>query len=400
MKKNKVLVSIFIPGFNFNNPNSAVAIYLHTLADALLKNHFEVDLFPSPSSCTAFTTSGPPGKLHFFKKKLKNFVKKNFRFLYFSLVNFNYFRGQKAIFDAADFDKDYEVFIEFLTLGSSYSSALKKRYKKPFILIYDSPLPEQFVEMHGTETIQVRDICNAEKTSLENADLIICYSNAVKKHIENAAKVKARIEIMPCIVWKDDLIRNVDETSAQVIGFIGSFLSWHKVEVLVKAFEKIALSYPSVVLKLIGYGEEWDTIKMLKEASPFSERIIMTGFVTEQELAMHKSTFTIAVMPGSNWYGSPLKLFEYAQAGIPLIAPETPTVLDLFQSGKEALFIDKNRPVESLTELMDELLKNSTKRKMLSEAASLKMNTIFAKDNQMNNFIALVQETINNGIKE
>ena len=76
----------------------------------------------------------------------------------------------------------------------------------------------------------------------------------------------------------------------------------------------------------------------------------LPGFVSEEELQEYKRMFTIAIMPGSNWYGSPLKLFEYAFAQIPFIAPSTPTVRSIFKEEVDCLFIDEQNEAGSLME--------------------------------------------------
>jgi glycosyltransferase involved in cell wall biosynthesis len=79
------------------------------------------------------------------------------------------------------------------------------------------------------------------------------------------------------------------------------------------------------------------------------DRIELPGFVSEEQLVKYKEMMMIGVMPGSNWYGSPLKLFEYAQSSIAIVAPETPAVIDLFTED-EVLFIDKNNSRQSLVQ--------------------------------------------------
>src|SRR5690606_12590432 len=103
-------------------------------------------------------------------------------------------------------------------------------------------------------------------------------------------KVKAFpiIEVIPCIAWKHKVNykKNNDDLN---IGFIGSFLSWHKVELLLYAFNQIASKYQNIKLHLIGFGEEWKKINDLVQQSPFVSRIHMPGFVSETELDEIKS---------------------------------------------------------------------------------------------------------------
>ena len=85
-------------------------------------------------------------------------------------------------------------------------------------------------------------------------------------------------------------------------------------------------------------------------------------------------------MPGSNWYGSPLKLFEYLFAGIPFIAPETPTVTYIFRDNVECLIIKNDNPVDSLSENLLKLYSNIDLRKELTANALKRMKTTFSED--------------------
>ncbi|MGQ0827759.1 MAG: glycosyltransferase, partial [Bacteroidota bacterium] len=126
----------------------------------------------------------------------------------------------------------------------------------------------------------------------------------------------------------------------------------------------------------------------------FKERVEMTGFVNEEKLEELKETFMIGVMPGSNWYGSPLKLFEYAQAGIPIIAPDAPTIKDLFTSN-DILFIENKNPLKSLQINLLKLLADEELRNKLSANAGDKMKTVYSKSNQISTFILLIEKILN-----
>jgi glycosyltransferase involved in cell wall biosynthesis len=162
---------------------------------------------------------------------------------------------------------------------------------------------------------------------------------------------------------------NHPQQSEFVVGFIGSFLAWHKVGLLVKVFKKFHVKYPHARLQLIGYGMEWDNVKSLVERMGLNEVVEMPGFVSEAELLNCKTRFSVALMPGSNWYGSPLKLFEYAQSHIPFIAPTTQTVLSIFQENEHCLYIDPENEANSLLEKLTFSIENPLKMNEMANRA-------------------------------
>nr|MBA3971071.1 glycosyltransferase [Bacteroidota bacterium] len=330
--------------------------------------------------------------------RVKRLLKNNFPFFFYSATLFRLFKTQKShqnkLADAA-----YDLIIEFYTLGSDLGTKLKDRLNAKLILIYDSPVLFQYREIYQTKTIYDKRVALAEGKSVKAADVVVCYSKTVKEYVQKNIDAEGNFYVMPCIVWKNK-DRHLAKPQCEIIGFIGSFLPWHKVSLLLEAFEKIASEFASLQLLMIGYGEEWNKIHELVKVSKYKDRITLTGYVSEEELELLKSKITVGAMPGSNWYGSPLKLFEYAEAEIPFIAPSTPSVLDLFSNNETALFIDSNNEFNSLVEKLRMLILDKNLAKNLSLKAKKMMQEEYSEAHQMGNFVKLVQKTISNGIKE
>jgi glycosyltransferase involved in cell wall biosynthesis len=142
------------------------------------------------------------------------------------------------------------------------------------------------------------------------------------------------------------------------------------VKLLVKSFELAADKLPnSAKLVLIGKGQEWVQVKQMVDRSPVRDRILMPGYLTNEELNEWKQNIRIGVMPGSNWYGSPLKLFEYAFAGIPFVAPKTPTIQYIFREGQDALYIDEKSKLDSLASQMVKLYLDIDLQRRINQSA-------------------------------
>lgn len=385
MKPQKIAILLAIPDFNWNNPNSAVANYLKTIGKHLNENGFEVCFYPNNHKENSFSGGNSSSSI------LKEWIKSCFRPLITKIRFKEYFSKQKRQFSEWELELgQYDVIIEFLSYGSTIGQKIGDKYGTKLVLIYDSPLYVQFQEMYKVKRVFQKEINQAEEKSLKAADHIICYSNPVKDFLLNTYHLSKPITIIPCVAWKG--ITDHSDKIEMNIGFIGSFLSWHKVELLVKAFEQVADQFIEAKLVLIGKGEECNKIYELVALSKFKDRITMTGFVTEQELEIWKNKLAIAVMPGSNWYGSPLKIFEYMEAGIPVIAPETPTVMDLFVANKELLFIDKNDELNSLSNHLSYLLANPDRRNELAWAGQQTMKTKFEKGKLLTKFVEIINQ--------
>lgn len=384
--KKKVTIVTMNPYFSIENANSAVSIYLKTIGDFLVGQGYEVRYFPDRKSNSTASPTASRGLMSSIKKLAKTFFPN-----YYFRKRFNkYFADVEDLHQEAEsFLKDSDFLIEFSAYGGNIGSRLKGKYPMKIISIYDAPLHLQFEEMYQ-ETGKFSEIIkSSENKFVIDADLLICYSDAVKDYLQKQYPISSNIAVLPCIVWKSNLLPLRNEHS--VIGFIGSFLQWHQPLLLVKAFEAIAPDFPNTTLLMIGYGQEWTSTQEYCSNSPVKQRIQLTGFVSEEELTQLRSTFTIGVMPGSNWYGSPLKLFEYAENGIPVIAPSTPTVSQYFKHMENALLIDSKDEMNDLIRHLRAYLTNEALRQQMSKEGLRMMQGDLSMEKVMTKFVQHIQ---------
>lgn len=385
-----VLIIVNTLGFDVRNSNSAVANFINEIHGFLQsKNNFEVDVTSANNDNDIRTTESRKGK-----NKIKTLLKLYAPFLYNTLVAYKLKKFQAS--QLLKYKKNkYDLIIEFYTIGSELGMKLKNESKAKYILIYDCPVLEQFREMHQSHTLFDLMFLKAERNSIKSADGIWCYSNYMKEYIKRTYKYGKKFLVSPCIVWKKPQ-EYFSQNNEITIGFIGSFLTWHKVDLLVYAFNLIAEKYPHANLYLIGYGQEWQRVKTLALKSKFKNRITMTGYVNEEELDKYKAMFTIGIMPGSNWYGSPLKLFEYAQSGIPIIAPSTPVVKELFKEEETAVFIDNNDEINSIADNLEKLITNKFLSLQIAKNAEALMRTIYSRSHQQEEFSKFIDQFVVN----
>tara|TARA_B110000037_G_scaffold220367_2_gene288083 strand:- start:28396 stop:29508 length:1113 start_codon:yes stop_codon:yes gene_type:complete len=344
---------------------SAVASFLKKVKDAFEKEGHEVVLgFSADHKVnTSLSTNNNGG----VKGLLKSILKK-WAWFYQSIAFRRFFKRQDQLIQLYRNKQPFDHVVEFHTVGSTLGKQLAEHWNADFSVIFDSPVEEQFYEMHGTKTTHWKRIINSEKETLEATDSIMVYSPASEAHILTKYSIKGKVGVLPCIVTKTN-VNNNPQPDVFKIGFIGSFLTWHKIEMLVRVFKDFHKAHSHARLQLIGCGMEWDKVKALVEQLNLTEVVEMPGFVSEADLLNYKTQFSVALMPGSNWYGSPLKLFEYAQSNIPFIAPTTKTVVSIFQADKHCLFIDPENEGKSLLEMLNYSIENPTKMTEMANRA-------------------------------
>lgn len=131
------------------------------------------------------------------------------------------------------------------------------------------------------------------------------------------------------------------ESTEQIIGFVGGFYPWHGLSLLLDAYSEIAPQFPKARIMLIGDGPEIDNVKNKIATLGLSDRVQFVGRVAHDELPLLMAQFYIGVMPDSNDYGSPMKIFEYMALGIPVVAPDYGPIRDVIEDGKQGLIFQR-----------------------------------------------------------
>ena len=392
MRKHKIAVVVNDDNVDFNSEFSAVASYLKFVSECFDSEKYDIVL--TNGSSNSSTRVKPNQSQNKLKKVLKNVVKKVLPKTFLKKKE-NLQREKVDRISNLFCNNNFDVIIEFLDYGSTLSSLHKSKQNSKSIIIYDAPLVEKYETFHTYTYDHLNWIKYGEKQSVENADYIVCYSNSVKSFLDKNFNITSELSVFPCISGKNYTTNRNEELGLLRIGFIGSFLKWHKVDLLVEVFDELRKKYSNIKLDLVGKGLEWESVKELVDVKQINHLVDLHGFVSEKELQNIKSRLDIGVMPGSNWYGSPLKIFEYAQIPIPVVAASEPTILDLFESNKEILFIDKKEEFNSLYNHLEQLIKSSDLRNQLSDAIRQKNEKSYSKNAYISFINNVVEKVIN-----
>ncbi len=166
-----------------------------------------------------------------------------------------------------------------------------------------------------------------------------------------------------------------------VIGFVGGFYNWHGLDLLVEAFMRIAKQFPSASLVLIGDGPMRETVATQASARGLPDRVIMPGRVPHAKLAPYVARFDVGVMPDSNLYGSPMKVFEYMAMSVPVVVPNYAPLLDVVVDGVQGRVFER-RDVDDLARCLSDMLADEARRKRMGTNAR---QAIVDTHNWMNN---------------
>jgi glycosyltransferase involved in cell wall biosynthesis len=118
-----------------------------------------------------------------------------------------------------------------------------------------------------------------------------------------------------------------------VCGHIGVFAQWHGVDGFVDAISLRLAEVPQLALVLVGDGRTLPAVRALVAARGLADRVLLPGRVAHDEIASWIACMDYAVLPDSNQYGSPMKLFELMAMGVAVVAPDYAPVAEVIDDG-------------------------------------------------------------------
>jgi glycosyltransferase involved in cell wall biosynthesis len=170
-----------------------------------------------------------------------------------------------------------------------------------------------------------------ERRILSQATAIVTVSGYLKQAVIDSGVPAQRVAVTPNAVDAHHFDpeqhdgRSVREryglADATVVGFVGSFARWHRPDLLIQAFGALAGDYPHVRLLLVGSGAMLPSAKRLAQDLGVSHRIVFTDKIPHRDIPEYIAAMDVGVMPASNVFGSPVKVFEYMAMARPVVAP-------------------------------------------------------------------------------
>lgn len=187
-----------------------------------------------------------------------------------------------------------------------------------------------------------------DRAVFRRATLIIVVSTHLKQRIEALGISGEKILMLPNAV-NDAFVSLSDGAPVRqrlglagetVIGFIGWFVQWHQLDLLLDVFAQLAASRPALRLALVGEGPLRAALDNQARTLGISERVIFTGPMPHTEIPSAIAAMDVCVVPHSNAYRSPIKLFEYMSQGRLVVAPATEPIATVVRHGENGLLFN------------------------------------------------------------
>lgn len=258
---------------------------------------------------------------------------------------------------------------------------IKEKLGLPFILHVDGI--EYWVKKNWGRLYFAKLLKWAEEIQIHQADAIITPSEALKRQILELFPVDAdKIVPAPNGVDPDTFHPGIDGGSVRkaygledkfVCGFTGTFGHWHGVDVLAKAVKSIVKLIPNAVVLFVGDGLLRPMIEDILVKDGVRDKAIITGFLPYKEIPSYLAACDVLLSPcvnnaDSEFFNSPVKLFEYMAMAKPIVATDVGQQGTIFAHRQNALVCSEKDP-DALAELSYELFRDDALRQKIGAEA-------------------------------
>ncbi|MET0330856.1 MAG: glycosyltransferase family 4 protein, partial [Dyella sp.] len=166
-----------------------------------------------------------------------------------------------------------------------------------------------------------------------------------------------------------DALRAARGLNARIVcGHIGAFAHWHGVDGFVEAIAARLAEVPQLALVFVGDGRTLPAVRALVAERGLADRVLLPGRVAHDEIASWIACMDYAVLPNSNQYGSPMKLFEFMGMGVAVVAPDYAPVAEVIVDGDTGWLFPRGR-TDACVQRVLELATRSEERHRVGVAA-------------------------------
>ena len=242
-----------------------------------------------------------------------------------------------------DFRPDF-IYCRYASYDYS-AIAAGRRYGIPLVLEVNSPYSYQ--RQTFDERLYFKNLLRFfERKTCQGATYVLCVSSPLKKYLISIGVPSERIVVMPNGVDPAAFNPDIDGGGVRrqynienniVIGFTGILRPWHGIDLLMKAFAKVAAGREDLHLLIVGDGPIRGELETLASNLGIAGNMTITGRLAHDNVRFFVAAMDIAVSPRATFYSSPMKILEYMGMGKAVVAPDMENIRDLLSHGSDGI---------------------------------------------------------------
>ncbi|GAB3278179.1 glycosyltransferase family 4 protein [Kineosporia babensis] len=285
-----------------------------------------------------------------------------------------------------------ELVYERYALWGRTATAWAQAAEVPSILEVNAPLPAEAEKYRGLHNVNAA--LSVARAALGAAGTVICVSEPVRQWACAFAPDPTRVHTVPNGVDTQRITPGRPEQPLTATGwpavtpalahpgspvpavgfttgFVGTLKPWHGVDLLIQAMSILVALDPSHRLLVVGDGPERERLQSLTRRLGLNEHVEFTGAVAESEIPALLQRMHVACAPypgGEDFYFSPLKVYEYLAAGLPVVASRIGELPALLGHGRQGVLVTPGN-VDEISGAVEALRLDSWRREQLGNAA-------------------------------
>lgn len=262
----------------------------------------------------------------------------------------------RALAERGEFDLVYERYSLWSWAGMEHARATGAagtlEVNAP--LIDEQATHRTLVDRAGAEAVAAR--------AFGAASALIAVSSGVAEWLERQTAARGRVRVVPNGVDPARFAARGPRRPARAegdgggftVGFVGTLKPWHGLDLLVDAFARMHRARPQSRLLVVGDGPGRGELEADVRARGLTGAVTIAGAVGHDRVPDLLAAMDVAVAPYPDlqpFYFSPLKLFEYMAAGLPVVATRVGQVADVIEHGRTGLLCPPGNPAKLAAEL-------------------------------------------------
>ncbi len=247
--------------------------------------------------------------------------------------------------DRLDRDWGIDAVYERYSLWSHAAAGFARAARIPYVVEVNAPLVEEQMRFRRLEN---RAAAESFRTYIfRNADRIFVPASELVDHVAGSGAHRPTVHVVPNAADPHRFTpvapsqRRRDKKDRDfVIGFLGSLKPWHGIDNLARAFRQLRRRSDTYRLLIVGEGPLRSELTRSFAAQGCADSVTFTGAADRDEVVSYLSQMDVAVAPYSRdrkFYFSPLKIYEYMAAGIPIVASDIGQIGEVLKHRKTAL---------------------------------------------------------------
>lgn len=290
----------------------------------------------------------------------------------------NYYRFQRQVLNqlrALAGATDYDFIYQRMSVHNYVGVILSRLVGLPLVLEYNGS--EVWAAQNWGRPLKSRGLAvGAEDVCLRHAHLVVVVSEALRREVIERGVEPNRVVCYPNgfdpALFTPDRFSPDDITTcraglgiprdAVVATFVGTFGKWHGVDLLARTIRRLVLENREWLITtklqflLIGDGAKMAEVRQIL-GEVCSDFVVLPGLLSPGAVPVHLAASDILLAPhvanqdGSEFFGSPTKLFEYMAMSRAIIASKLAQIADVLAPSAFVRNLVREEPPEQGAEL-------------------------------------------------